>query len=78
MADPFVLGAVRFCQNPKFFQFLESKQCGPVTDKESAADGLRRLCGIASRAELATNARARDSYRALIDEFNQYMKGGRA
>ena len=46
MADPFVLGAVRFCQNPKFFQFLESKRCGRVTEKESAADGLRRLCGI--------------------------------
>lgn len=78
MADPFVLGAVRFCQNPKFFQFLESKQCGPVTDKASAAEGLRRLCGITSRAELATNARARDAYRALIGEFNQYMKEGRA
>ncbi|EPJ1886618.1 hypothetical protein ACTE63_004518 [Enterobacter asburiae] len=78
MADPFVLGAVRFCQNPKFFQFLASKQRSPVTDKDSAAEALRRLCGITSRAELATNARARDAYRALIGEFNQFMKGGRA
>ncbi|SUY95354.1 Uncharacterised protein [Citrobacter freundii] len=77
MADPFVLGAVRFCQNPNFFQFLESKQRDSVTDKESAADALRRLCGISSRAELATNPRARDVYKALIGEFNQYMKGGR-
>ncbi|MEI9745869.1 hypothetical protein [Enterobacter ludwigii] len=78
MADPFVLGAVRFCQNPKFFLFLESKQCAPVTDKESAADSLRQLCGITSRAELATNSRARDAYKTLIGEFNQFMKGGRA
>lgn len=77
MADPYVLGAVRFCQNPKFFKFLESKLSEPVADKSSAADGLRRLCGIGSRAELATNPRARDVYKSLICEFSQYMKGAR-
>lgn len=77
MTDPYVLGAVRFCQNPNFFKFLESKLRWPVSDKESAADGLRQLCGITSRAELATNLRARDAYKVLIGEFSRYMTEGR-
>lgn len=76
VANPYVLGAVRFCQNPKFRQFLASKLSAPVADKEMAADGLRQLCGIKSRAELATNPRARDAYTSLIGEFNRNMKGG--
>jgi len=77
VANPYVLGAVRFCQNPKFHHFLACKLSAPVADKEAAADGLRQLCGIESRAELATNPRARDAYTSLIGEFNRYMKGAR-
>ena len=77
VADSYVIGAVRFCHNPKFQQFLECKLSAPVVDKESAAGGLRQLCGIASRSELATNESAREAYRALIGEFSRYMKGGR-
>ncbi|POZ13659.1 hypothetical protein C3Z09_22225 [Lelliottia aquatilis] len=76
MAHPYVFGAVRWCQNANFCKFLADKLQRPVTDKESAAGGLRQLCGINSRAELATNERARTAYEALLNEFNQFMKGG--
>lgn len=78
MADSYVFGAVRFCQNPRFHQFLSGKLGAAVTNKESAAAGLRQLCGITSRGELATKPLARDAYKSLIDEFNRYMKRGRA
>lgn len=77
MADPYVVGAARWCQNPLFCKFLAKKLRFPVVDKETAADGLRQLCGISSRAELATNQRARAAYKSLIDEFNTFTREAR-
>lgn len=78
MTDQYVLGAVRWCQHPAFWRFLEKKLRFPVADKETAADGMRQLCDIKSRGELATNPRGRAAYKALIAEFNTFMKDGHA
>lgn len=66
-----VKGAVRFCQMPRFWQFL-SRTGDTVTNEAEAAVALRRRCGIASRSELNTNTEAQSRYTDLIFQFNRY------
>jgi hypothetical protein len=60
--------AGQLCADPAFQAYLE------CDSDESAAEAVRKLCGVASRAELDHNAEAADRFHRLIRkpwmEFN--------
>jgi len=53
-----------WCQDERFRRFLVSKYyaAGTSLSAEQAADLLRKLCGVGSRAEIDTNQTARKAF----------------
>jgi len=69
-----VKGAVRFCQKPLFWEFLSAKTGDIVTSQEEAAQVLRQLCGVRSRAALANDEAAMSRYIELVKDFNGFCQ----
>jgi hypothetical protein len=57
------------CGEPEFLRFLTSKY--EYTANESAADIVRDICGVNSRAEINTNHKARMVWFGLDTEYMQ-------
>jgi hypothetical protein len=70
--QPAAQAALR-CDQPAFQAFLrEVHRYVSVTDIEGAADAIRHLCGVKSRAELGTNHKARVMWKQLDDQFQAW------
>lgn len=65
------------CQEPAFKAYLEERHGleRPLTD-ERAAQKLRSLLGIASRAELNSDGQAAARWTALREKFNEWRRAG--
>ena len=67
------------CQNARFVSFLieewpiEWRQSGTV---DPAADCVRLICGVESRADLNTNQKARVIWHQLNDQYEAWMRVG--
>jgi hypothetical protein len=55
------------CQKPEFWEFMTGKIGRKVTSADEAADAVRRICSIASRAEL-------DSSELAATHFHRYIR----
>jgi hypothetical protein len=64
------------CRNPRFTQWLYDTGQSFANDSSGAADAVRKICGINSRAELATNEKARDRFNKLKSAFEMALKKG--
>lgn len=64
------------CRNERFRSWMA--KCGYADDDtpDGVAKGLRSICGVSSRAELATNEEARISFMELRDLFEADFKRG--
>jgi hypothetical protein len=60
------------CNEPRFWQFLWEEQGMSVSDSEEAADAVRRMCSIQSRAELSTNQKARVFWTQLDEAYRSW------
>lgn len=64
------------CRNDRFIGWLAARNYSDGRTQEDAANAIRRLCGIRSRAELATNEAAREKFLDLKSEFEAALKKG--
>lgn len=64
------------CRNPRFRTWMVRKGYADDETPEKVADGLRQICMVQSRAELATNEEARKSFLELRDLFESEFKRG--
>ena len=63
------------CKRPAFWRFLSEKNGGALIVREDiAATVLRRMCGVVSRSELATNEKAAAKFVELTIEFEDWMR----
>lgn len=60
------------CRDPVFWAFLEEEKHFRVRSEEEAAEGVRKLCDIASRADLALDAAARVEWFSLDHHFQAW------
>lgn len=64
-----------WCLSPAFHAWL-TEMGHPASDPQSAADCVRDMCGVISRADLDHDKDAADRFHKLIREpFSQYMQG---
>lgn len=56
------------CNEGAFHKFLE------VADKDAAANRLRRLCEISSRAELDTNPEAAARFEEIMTRYECWLR----
>lgn len=66
-----VQSAAMLCRTPAFQAFLEAQGIATAATEPAATEGLRRYLGIASRADLKTDAAARGLLAGLKDRFNK-------
>lgn len=64
------------CRNERFRGWMAGMKYARSSSVEDVADGLREICGVKSRAELATNETARTLFIGLRDEFELDYKRG--
>lgn len=64
------------CRNSRFIQWMVDKGYADKDTPESVAEGLRSICGVNSRAELATNEEARANFMELRELFESEFKRG--
>ena len=66
-----VAAAAILCRSPAFWSWLE--HMGEITERseEQAVEAMHRICGISSRAELATR---QQDFDAMVLEFKQWQK----
>lgn len=57
------------CDDPVFRKFLEEQDGCPASNADEAANIVRFLCGVESRAELGTNHKARVLWHQLDEHF---------
>jgi hypothetical protein len=62
------------CDEPSFQEFLKAEYA--LIDVRNAASCVRAICGIASRAELNTNQKARVIWHQLNDQYQAWMRVG--
>ncbi|PMN73176.1 hypothetical protein BCT27_12600 [Enterovibrio norvegicus] len=58
---------------PRFRAFLADKVGASIETENQAAGIIRHVCGVKSRGELNTNARAAANYHALVRLFNDWL-----
>lgn len=70
--------AAMCCGQPGFLAFLRDRHGleAPLT-AERAAQKVRSLCGVSSRAEFNTDGKAADAWRALYGAFQTWKRVGR-
>lgn len=61
--------AALLCADPVFRTFLREEHGRHCADKDEAADALRILCGVASRAEIQTNTKAGETFVCNRERF---------
>jgi hypothetical protein len=74
---PLVTQAAIRCQDPTFWRFLAAHpdhDGGAIQHKGHAAMAVRSLCGVVSRAHLATNEDAAAAWRKLDADFERWNK----
>jgi hypothetical protein len=64
------------CRNDRFIAWMAHRGYSGGATAQDAVQGIRDLCGIKSRAELATNESARDAFNELRKEFETAVKKG--
>lgn len=64
------------CRNERFINWMFDHGHSMARDQAGAVEAIRSMCGIQSRAELATNPDARDKFLELKDEFERAVKKG--
>lgn len=70
-----VQSAAMLCRTPAFQAFLVERGIAEVATEDGATDGLRRYLGVASRADLKSDAGARELFAGLRDRFEQKGRG---
>lgn len=58
--------AAQLCDDPSFWHFIEEQFDQCILDANQCADWMREQCGIASRAELDSNADAAEYFHTYI------------
>lgn len=71
-----VAAAGALCRNERFRGWMADKGYADNATPEKVADGLRQICMVSSRAELATNEEARAAFMELRDLFETDFKRG--
>lgn len=73
---PLAQQAALRCNDPSYRQFLAQKD-GPgpflMVDLDMAADAIRQMCGVKSRADLDTFSDARERWRALEAHYESWL-----
>lgn len=64
------------CRNDRFIGWMADRGYSHGRTQEDVVQAIRDLCGIKSRAELATNEHARREFTALRLEFENAVKKG--
>ena len=64
------------CRNDRFIRWMADREYSGGATAQDAVEGIRHLCGIKSRAELATNEIAREVFNELRIEFETAVKRG--
>lgn len=60
------------CNEPRFWQFLCDKQGLQTDSKDDAEENVRRMCGVKSRSEFATNHKARVLWNQLDAAYREW------
>jgi hypothetical protein len=60
------------CRDPVFWAFLKEEKKLRAHSQDEAADIVRLLCAVSSRADLAINASARVTWNGLDDHFQAW------
>ena len=64
------------CADKGFWQFLTGGEYGsPIMSSEDAAEEVRAICRVASRAELDTDPKAAERWRALDNNYVCHQRG---
>ena len=61
------------CNDEAFWRFLEEQKGARVTTPEQAADQVRGLCNVHSRADLQRGTAAGNQWQDLNDEYQAWM-----
>lgn len=64
------------CRNDRFIGWLVDRGYAGDRSQAGAVGAIRSICGIQSRAELATNENARQKFNDLKSEFERAVKKG--
>ena len=64
------------CRNERFIGWLVDTGYSAARTQAGAVEAIRMLCGIKSRAELATDSEARARFMELKSEFENALKKG--
>ncbi len=75
-----ITSAGMLCRNEDFYQFMfERSLCDFATEQEEmekeCVEGLKKVCGIKSRADLRSDVSARKMFEYVREEFKQWKKG---
>lgn len=70
---PMAQQAALRCQDATFRAFLREVKCTSTFNSAEAADAVRDICGVGSRAQLNTNAEAAAKWRQLNLHFELWM-----
>jgi hypothetical protein len=75
-----ITSAGMLCRNEDFYQFMfERSLCDFATEQEEmekeCVEGLKKVCGIKSRADLRSDVSARKMFEYVREEFKQWNKG---
>lgn len=75
-----ITSAGMLCRNEDFYQFMfERSLCDFATEQEEmekeCVKGLKKVCGIKSRADLRSDVSARKMFEYVREEFKQWKKG---
>jgi hypothetical protein len=60
------------CADTQFRSFLRSKHGLDAKDKDEAAIAVRKMCGVTSRMELATNHKARTLWFNIDSQYREW------
>ncbi len=71
---PIAQQSALLCQREAFWRFLDEEKDQPCMTEDGAVNAVRYLCGVKSRAELATNEKAAAKFVELTIEFEDWMR----
>lgn len=66
--------AAMLCDTPDFQTWTVERGWTDAIATEKAAEGLRKVLGIASRSELRTNEKAREKFFKIVSAFEDWMR----
>lgn len=70
-----VAKAAQLCKLPRFQKWLFRSGYAFEESEAAAADAIRDVCGINSRADLKTDADARTTFDSLVEAFKKEVEG---